>query len=156
MPAGRLLVFDGTETIYGYGRMTYRAGGGHVRGDAAKGHQLFAEVLAPKPKPPQGGGAPKRGPIRRREIKWSAPLPFVARSLVLTQDALLVAGGQTLTESSQRHGPGAFWIAARQDGAKRAEYRLPAPPVLDGMALARSGVFLSMIDGSVTCLRGAP
>ncbi len=153
VPAGRLLVFDGGEHIYGYGRMTYRAGAGHVHPDAAKDYRLFAEVLAPKPKPQEKAEAKKkrRGPAGGREVKWSTSLPFVARSMVLTPDALLVAGGQSLTESAERHGPGTFWIASREDGARQAECRLPAPPVLDGMAFADSGVFISTIDGSVVC-----
>jgi len=155
VPAGRLLVFDGGDSIYGYGRMTYRAGAGHVHPDAAKDYKLFAEVLAPTPKPQQRAGARKRGPGPRREIEWSTALPFVARAIVLAQDALLVAGGPSLTQSAEHHGPGTLWIASREDGTPRTRCELPAPPVLDGMALSDSGVFVSMIDGSVVCLRGA-
>ncbi|MBC8869050.1 MAG: PQQ-binding-like beta-propeller repeat protein [Planctomycetes bacterium] len=157
VPSGRLLVFDGGELIYGYGRIRYQAGAGHVHPDAAKDYKLFAEVLAPKPKPqskPQGKRKP-RGPAGRREVKWSTDLPFVARAIVLSQDTLLVAGGNSLTESAEDHGPGTFWIASRGDGAKQGECELPAPPVLDGMALSSSGVFVSMIDGSITSLRNA-
>jgi outer membrane protein assembly factor BamB len=156
VPAGRLLVFDGGELIYGYGRMTYRAGAGHVHPDAVKDYRLFAEVLAPKPNPMEKAEGKKRKtrqPTERREIKWSTSLPFVARSIVLTQDALLVAGGQSVTESMERHGPGMIWIASREDGTKQGECQLPAPPVLDGMAFADSGVFVSTIDGYVVCLR---
>jgi len=145
-PAGRLLVFDGGSLIYGYGRMAYRAGDGHVRPDMAKDYRLFAEVLAPSQ-------AATRYQERKRQVKWTAQLPFVARSIVLTRDALLVAGGKSPTESAEDHGPGTFWIASRRDGSRKATCVLPAPPVLDGMAFARSGVFLSAIDGSVVCLR---
>ena len=146
VPAGRLLSFDGGELIYGYGRMAYRAGGGHVGPDAAKDYRLFAEVLEPKPAAARWGGG-------ERQIKWTAPLPFVARSIVLTRDALLVAGGESPTESAANHGPGTFWVVSREDGSRRAACVLPAPPVLDGMAFTDSGVFLSAIDGSVVCLR---
>ena len=141
LPAGRLLALDGGKLIYGYGRMAYRAGDGHVRADMAKGYKLFAEVLAPTP------GA------TRRQIKWTAQLPFVARSIVLTRDALLVAGGKSPAESAASHGPGTFWVASREDGSKKAACALPAGPVLDGMALTDAGVFVSTIDGSVVCLR---
>lgn len=156
VPAGRLLVFDGGESIYGYGRMTYRAGAGHVHTDATKDYKLFAEILAPKPKPQQkteNRRKRQRGPTGHREIKWSTNLPFVARSIVLTQDTLLVAGGQSLTESAEHHGPGTFWVVSRKDGMKQGECELPAPPALDGMALTDAGVFVSTIDGSVVCLR---
>ena len=145
-PAGRLLAFDGGKLIYGYGRMAYRVGDGHVRPDMARDYRLFAEVLDPKP-----AAAERRG--RKRRIKWTAQLPFVARSIVLTLDALLVAGGKSPTESAERHGPGILWVASREDGSRKAASALPAPPVLDGMALTDAGVFVSTIDGTVVCLR---
>jgi len=40
-------------------------------------------------------------------------------------------------------------------GGKRTACPLPAPPVLDGMALTDAGVFVAAIDGSVICLRTA-
>jgi hypothetical protein len=146
LPAGRLLAFDGGELIYGYGRMAYRKGDGHVRPDVAKDYRLFAEVLHPKP------AAARRGD-GKRQIKWTAELPFVVRSIVLTRDALLLAGGESLTESAVSHGPGTFSVASREDGSRKAACALPAPPVLDGMALTDSGVFVSTIDGSVVCVR---
>jgi hypothetical protein len=145
-PAGRLLTFDQGKLIYGYGRMAYLAGKGHVRPDMAKDYKLFAEVLHPAPKA-------RRDEQRKRQIKWTAQLPFVARSIVLTRDALLVAGGQSPSESAESHGPGTFWVASREDGSKKATCALPAPPVLDGMALTDGGVFVSTIDGTVACLR---
>jgi len=146
VPAGRLLVFDGGKLIYGYGRMAYRAGDGHVRADMTKDYKLFAEVINPAP-------ATAKDEKRKRRIKWTAQLPFVARSMVLSRDAVLLAGGTSPTETAARHAPGTFWIASREDGSKRTECPLPAPPVLDGMALTDAGVFVSAIDGSVVCLR---
>ncbi|MDP6545818.1 MAG: PQQ-binding-like beta-propeller repeat protein [Phycisphaerae bacterium] len=141
VPAGRLLTFDGGKLIYGYGRMAYRMGGGHVRADMTKGYKLFAEVLDPATA------------TKKRRIKWTAQLPFVARSVVLTRDALLVAGGRSPTETAGSHGPGNFRIASREDGAKISACALPAGPVLDGMALTDAGVFISTINGTVVCLR---
>jgi len=145
-PAGRLLTFGGGGLIYGYGRMAYRAGDGHVRPDMAKDYKLFAEVLARTPAATRRAG-------RKRQVKWTTQLPFVARSIVLTRDALLVAGGKSPTESAESHGPGTFWVASREDGSKRAACALLAPPVLDGMALTDTGVFVATIDGAVVCLR---
>ena len=146
LPAGRLLAFDGGKLIYGYGRMAYRAGDGHVRPDMVKDYKLFAEVLDPTP-------AATRRRDGKRRIKWTAQLPFVARSIVLTRDAVLVAGGKSPTESAASHGPGTFRVASREDGSRKAACALRAPPVLDGMALTDAGVFISTIDGTVVCLR---
>jgi len=153
VPAGRLLVFDGEDTIYGYGRMTYRKGDGHVGPQAAKDYKLFAEVLTPKPQTREDARGEQRQVPGRREIKWATNLPFVARSIVLTSDALLVAGGESLPDATQRDTQGILCIASRKDGAKQEDCRLPAPPVLDGMALTDSGIFVSMMNGSVACLR---
>jgi hypothetical protein len=145
-PAGRLLAFDGGKLIYGYGRMAYRAGDGHVRPDMTTGYKLFAELLNLAP-------AAAKHEDRKRRIKWTTQLPFVARLIVLTRDSLLVAGGKSQTESAENHGPGTFWIASREDGSKKGECDLPAPPVLDGMALTEEGVFVSTMDGSVVNIR---
>jgi len=146
VPAGRLLAFDGGKLIYGYGRMAYRMGGGHVRAEMAKDYKLFAELIASAP------AAARRGEGKRR-IQWAVQLPFVARSLVLTRDAVLVAGGKLPTGTAADHGPGTLWVVSREDGSRRAACALPAPPVLDGMALTDAGVFVSTIDGTVVCLR---
>jgi len=140
-PAGRLLAFDGGKLIYGYGRMAYRVGDGHVRPDMTKDYKLFAEIMDPATA------------TKKRRIKWTAQLPFVARSIVLTRDALLIAGGKSPTETASSHGPGTFWIASRRDGSKKTTCKLPAPPILDGMAMTGAGVFISTIDGSLVCLR---
>lgn len=154
VPAGRLLVYDGGELIYGYGRMSYQAGKGHVQPGAEKEYKLFAEIRSPKQEKDTEKNKKRRNKNRqKRQIKWSVNLPFVARSMVLTQDALLVAGGESLTESADRHKPGTFMIASREDSNKQFECDLPAPPILDGMAFTDSGVFISAIDGSLICLK---
>ena len=154
VPAGRLLVFDGGKHIYGYGRLRYRMGDGHVRPTATEDYKLFAEVLAPEPQTRQDRRGETKQVTGRREIKWTANLPFVATSIVLTRDALLVAGGQSLPDATEVETPGILWIASRDHGSKQEDCPLPAPPVLDGMALTDSGVFVSMTNGSLTCLRG--
>ncbi len=140
VPAGRLLATDGGKLIYGYGRMAYRKGDGHVRPDMIKDYKLFAEVIP-------------NASYKKRRIKWTAQLPFVARAIVLTRDAILASGGRSPIETAESHGPGVFWIASRKDGAKMASCAIPAPPILDGMALTSAGVFVSTIDGTVIRIR---
>jgi len=153
VPAGRLLVFDGGKHIYGYGRLGYRMGDGHVSPDAIEDYKLFAEALTPKPQTRADARGEERQVPGRRQIKWATNLPFVARSIVLTRDALLVAGGESLPDATERDMQGILWIASRTDGAKQEHCALPAPPALDGMALTDSGIFVSMMNGSVACLR---
>ncbi len=153
-PAGRLLVDDGGDVLYGYGRMAYRAGAGHVSPNAAGDYKLFAEVRNPKKKSqPAEGKNKKRGPQGRREFKWSGKLPFVASAMVLSRNAILTAGGRDLPGATPAPGPGTLHIVSRAEGSKLAECVLPAPPVLDGMALTGSVILVSTVDGKVVCLR---
>ncbi len=153
VPAGRLLVFDDGPHIYGYGRLHYRMGDGHVGPDAAKDYKLFAEVRAPRKETRRNARGEPVQTQGRRQIVWTSQPPFVVRSIVLARNALLLAGGRSLTESATQHGPGSFWIVSRADGSKISEFTLPAPPVIDGMAFTNSGLFISGLDGSLTCLR---
>ena len=100
-----------------------------------------------------GKGKKTRAPARRRVIAWSTSLPFVARSVVLTRDALLAAGGQDLAASTGSHGHGRLWLAARDDGRPLGTWEIPAPPVLDGAIVTSDGIFVSMLDGGVACMR---
>jgi len=150
-PSGRLLTFDGLR-FYGYGVMDRRdpRGGGephpwfqvHVKPDATKDYVLFSEVASDVP-------ALEEWKQWRRRFTWTARLPFVARSIVLARDALLVAGGGSLAEIERGGSPGTFWAVSRKDGTKMAACEIPASPVLDGMALTNAGVFVSAVDGSL-------
>ena len=42
---------------------------------------------------------------------------------------------------------------AAADGEKLAEYKLPAPPVWDGMAAARGRLFISTVNGDIICMK---
>jgi outer membrane protein assembly factor BamB len=153
VPAGRLLVFDGGDSIYGYGRQRYRMGDGHVRPTATEDYRLFAEAFTANPVVQENPAREARQTPARRDLRWTAHLPFVAKSIVLTRDALLVAGGESLPDATQRGEAGRLWVVSRKDGAKQEECQLPGPPVLDGMAYANPGVFVSTVDGTLVCLR---
>ena len=45
-----------------------------------------------------------------------------------------------------------LWVVSKSDGRKLAEYKLDSPPVFDGMAAAAGQLYLSTLDGSVTCM----
>jgi len=155
-PAGRLLAFDGGKVIYGYGRLGYRRGNGHVRPPGTADYKLFAEHLPAVSEYPDEelrGGEHRREEPLRRKVQWAVSLPFVARAMVLAEDDLLVAGGPSLPGAETAGEPGSLWIVSRQNGAKLAECPLPAVPVFDGMALADAGVFISTKDGTLVCLR---
>ena len=48
----------------------------------------------------------------------------------------------------------AVLVFSAGDGTKMAEHRLSSPPVWEGMAAARGRLYLTLMDGSVTCFAG--
>ena len=49
---------------------------------------------------------------------------------------------------------GVLAVFSREDGGKLWEQELPAPPVLDGIAVTGEGVFLALEGGSVVRFSG--
>ena len=107
---------------------------------------------------------------------WSQPLPLVARAMVLSKNALFVAGPPDVLdedEADKRLGTpeiqaniaeqdealagrrgGLLWAVSPHDGSKLGELQLDAPPAWDGMAAAGQRLYLTTVDGKVLCLCG--
>jgi len=107
--------------------------------------------------------------------RWTLDQPAVqVRALVAAGDSLVVAGHPDFVDERRafrlpddpdvveglqrqaealegRHG-GRLWVVSKRDGRPAARYRLDAPPVFDGMAAAAGRLFVSTMDGSVSCL----
>ena len=49
---------------------------------------------------------------------------------------------------------GVLWAASTVDGKKLAQYKLPAAPRWDGLAVANGRIFIAMKDGTVACMAG--
>jgi outer membrane protein assembly factor BamB len=47
---------------------------------------------------------------------------------------------------------GRLWVVAAADGRPLARYSLASPPVFDGLAAAQGRVYLTALDGTVSCL----
>jgi outer membrane protein assembly factor BamB len=102
--------------------------------------------------------------------------PLLVRAMAGAGDTLFIAGPPDVIDETKLHGrfgePGVVAGLARQqaaldgemggllravsgeDGATLAEYDLASPPVFDGIAAADGRLFLSAIDGTVTCYSG--
>jgi hypothetical protein len=63
-------------------------------------------------------------------------------------DTVLVAGG---TPVGPIHRGGELRMISMSNGRDRAVARLPAAAIFDGIAAAHGRVFVSTIDGQVTC-----
>jgi len=170
-PAGRILVVD-DSTVYGFGRVPMRFTG------TPNTYHLFACDKQPELKPQ--GGPRKRGaygPVvpARLTYHWSESVPVMVRAMVAAGETLFVAGPPELADETEvyalygdeqvqakmaehvaafeGHKGGLLLAVAKKDGSKRSAYRLPSPPVFDGMAAAGQRLFISTMDGSVLCLK---
>ncbi|NLS98012.1 MAG: PQQ-binding-like beta-propeller repeat protein [Planctomycetaceae bacterium] len=131
---GRLLALD-DDTVYGYGRKNV-----HWSNQLEDGpYQLFAV--------PREGG----------ERKWSVSVPLQVRAMVLTRDALFVAGspvkGGERSGTPRQTDKGLLLAVSTKDGSVSGEVSLDSPPVFDGMA-AGGRLYLALETGSVACLAG--
>ena len=110
-------------------------------------------------------------------VKWCRDEPqLIARAMVLADKTLFVAGppdvldeeaavARRFDDDVQKQikaqdtalagGSGALlWSVSAKDGERIAELKLDSTPVWDGMAAARSQLFLATTDGKMRCFTG--
>ena len=172
-PSGRVICVD-DKNVYGYGRVEPK---GAAVGHRAEEYHLFsmdknaqsalggASKGKGKAKNPRREAAPKEDPIR-----WALPSEIIARAMVATSDKLIVAGTPDAgikseavfaydnEEEARKQFDGKGDILLRvvslADGKTLSERKLPAKPVLDGVAVVDGKVIASLLDGNVICLSG--
>jgi outer membrane protein assembly factor BamB len=89
---------------------------------------------------------------------WSNRVPVRVKSMVVTPDQLIISGPPDIVDPKDPLGAfearkgGMVWTISSKDGRKSEEYRLDAPPVFNGMAVARGRLFVSQRNGKVVCL----
>ena len=110
------------------------------------------------------------------QFRWTLDQPSVlARAMAVAADAVLVAGPRDILDErwtyslpddpevrkalvrqaellSGAHG-GELWVLDKADGKVRERRVLRTVPVFDGFAVAGGALFMSGVDGSVTCLK---
>ena len=98
------------------------------------------------------------GFARAEPPQWMTNTPVRIRALVRTADALFAAGPPDVCDPADplaglEGRRGAVLLAFDpNDGKKTLEIRLEAPPVFDGLMAARGRLYLSTVDGQVSCL----
>jgi hypothetical protein len=100
------------------------------------------------------------GFARASPPEWVSNVAVRIRAMVLTSNALLVAGppdecdpDDPLAALEGRRGAKLLTFDAR-DGEQLDEHRLDAPPVLDGLSAAAGKLYLAAMDGRLHCLAG--
>jgi len=97
------------------------------------------------------------GYSRARPPKWAVWVPIRIKAMVSTAEKLFVAGAPDELDAADplaalegRKG-GLLRAVSKADGKKLAEYKLPAPPVLDGLITANGKLYIATRDGKLTC-----
>jgi outer membrane protein assembly factor BamB len=89
---------------------------------------------------------------------WEQRIGIRITAMIRTGDTIFVAGSPDVVDPEDPHGAwegrkgGILAAFAAGDGRKLVEYKLPAPPVWDGMAAAGNQLFISTMDGYVICM----
>jgi hypothetical protein len=100
------------------------------------------------------------GLSRRRPPAWSDWVPIRIRAMTLAGEQLFVAGPpdvldeNDLMASFEGRMGGLVRVYDTQAGKHSQEYRLPAPPVFDGMIAAGGNLVVATTDGRVMCMTG--
>jgi outer membrane protein assembly factor BamB len=113
-------------------------------------------------KPPVGGpkGKQAKGPRRQQGPwpLWQQRLGIRVTAIVRAADTIFVAGSPDVVDPKDPYGAwegrkgGALAAFTARDGEKVAEYKLPSPPVWDGMAAADGRLYISTSDGGIICM----
>ena len=153
VPHGILLTFD-DETVWGVRRHHLSKWQIDNRGR----YLLFAES---RPKPSQGEKHLRDFRQNQGEtfpmFAWTAAMPIRPRAMVKAGGRLVVAG---TTDQFDEEDPyavyeggkgGILCLLSAADGENLFECPIDSPPVWDGVSIAGGKVYVSSIDGSVTC-----
>ena len=152
---GQLIVFDDEHT-YGFRS-------GYWSSSPKRPAQLFKEAQRRQASPSESGAikwktaeaaAYEEWLARQAKEGWTVETPgnLWVEAMVLADQALFVAGP---VDHAQRTTEGGFvWAVDLIDGRKLREWKLPGPPVLDGLIAANGRLFLSEADGHVLCFAG--
>ncbi len=136
--ANRLFGIRAREGVTGYA-------GFFTPGD--KGYELFAADL---PLVLAGKG-------KRLAKRWSVRIPVRASSMVLAGEKILAAGTPDSMDPKDpwaayegKRG-GVLMVISAANGKVLSQRKLDGAPILDGMALARGKLLISLADGRIVC-----
>jgi len=128
-------------------------------GRQGKGYILFAQENTPFS--PNDKHMPDFRPQNNKTTppqKWSARLPLRPRAMLRAGDMIFLAGVPATPTPGDPHATfegrttGMLHTASTGDGKPLAHRKLKNPPVWDGLAAAGGKLYMSAMDGSVTCM----
>jgi outer membrane protein assembly factor BamB len=121
-------------------------------------YRLRCLSIKPRRVDRRGQKSKGRRPPAPRPV-WDQLVGVRVAAMVRAGDTIFVAGAPDLVDPDDPHGAwegrrgGALAAFDASSGSPIADIQLPAPPVWDGMAAANGRLYLSLLDGTVICLR---
>jgi outer membrane protein assembly factor BamB len=167
--SGQILVFDKTTTysakVFDQRLPKHQKKGPYRSGffKPGSGYLLLAEDNSSEPKleskvPGAEGERPDH--VRTQQPKWSKRFPIRIRAMVKAGSLLFIAGppdaeyGPGLVDALAGRRGGMLWTISAADGEKKADLKLDAPPVFDGLITANGRLFMSDTAGDLHCFGG--
>jgi hypothetical protein len=111
----------------------------------------------------KGGGSGKGTKVTKggtvREV-WRLNIPITGKAIAMAGDVVFVAGEPMKFEDPSYENyvaayngrlGGRLLAVSASDGKKLAEYKLASAPAWDGIAAAAGRLYISGVDGSITC-----
>ncbi|MHC4565405.1 MAG: hypothetical protein ACYTE3_06555, partial [Planctomycetota bacterium] len=93
------------------------------------------------------------------QFNWWKRIPIQVWAMVKTEGILFVAGPRGSESVSQDalegKAEGLLLAVSPSDGTVLAEMALPSIPVWDGMAAAKGGLYLALVDSCAVCLQAS-
>ena len=145
VPYGLMLAFD-SQNVW----RIRRRGGYVIYADPNKPFSSDEEPLPDFRKPSEKEKAPTS--------RWSVSLAMRPRAMLRAGEFLFVGGMPNATNQEElpqvfegRRG-GLLCVVSMKDTRGVAEYKLPSPPVWDGMAAAKGRLYIGMMNGQLACM----
>lgn len=181
VPAGKILAFDETH-VYGFGRkQEYYRWTSPLKFHMFSAEKN-AQILSMKTgKPATEKEVAERTekcvvPAIRTAFKWSKETDILGRAIVKADGTVFVAGPVNFLNEEQAYARlddaetkkqfqdqiaslsgkkgGALIAFSAENGNKLAEYKLPSPPVFDGMIAGAGNIYISAVNGEILCIGG--
>jgi len=123
------------------------------------GDKAYRVVCIPLKAGKRTGAARRRR--RRQAARWTKHLPIRVTALLRAGDLLFAAGPPDVVDPADPHGAwegrkgGVLAVLKASDGKIVSTYKLPYPPVWDGMAASGGRLYLALSDGTILCMQKA-
>lgn len=134
------------------GKPLGKAGQAKAQAGKAKAPAGKAKAAAAKTNPAAESPPPK-------PYRWTRQLPVLARGMILAGQRLFLAGPPDIFRADdpvaaiEGRSTGTLLVLSPADGSILGEYPLESPPVFDGLAAAKHGLYLADTQGQVWCFR---